>query len=58
MEVHHGRSTQGSTSLTTHQLDKAVGALVPEAGIGIGPVIDGVLPVGTGGKTFADYPQI
>jgi hypothetical protein len=39
------------TSLTTQQPDKAVGAVVLDWGIGT--VIDVVLPVEAGGKTFA-----
>ena len=65
IEFHHGRSTQGRTSLTTQQPDKAVGAVEPDTGIRIGSVIDVILPVRKfvvrmhdgrctpGGKTFA-----
>jgi hypothetical protein len=53
LEFHHGRSTQWRTSLTTQQPDEAVGSVVSDIGIRIGPVIDVVLPVEAGGKTFA-----
>ena len=52
MGSHHGRSTPGGKTFVAQRLDKVEDTVVPDTGIGIGSVMDEVLP--RGGETCAD----